>query len=114
MLLCGGRRSINPSEISSRILAADRVFESYPEIDSVHVSTPWDYEGAYLALEQALTDFTEPFDGVFGLSDTLALAAYDYGVTQGLLHDDSLIVGINGDPLAMTAVWNGVMTATVA
>ena len=114
VLLCGGRRSQNPKEVSSRIVAADVVFARFPEIECCHVSTPWDYEGAYLALEQDLIGLQAPFDGVFGLSDTLALAAYDYGVTQGLLHDESLIVGINGDPLAMTAVWNGVMTATVA
>jgi signal transduction histidine kinase/CheY-like chemotaxis protein len=52
-------------------------------------------------------------DAIFGLSDTIALAARDAGHALGLVDAHTRIVGINGDPLALAAIAKGSMTATV-
>lgn len=50
---------------------------------------------------------------IVGLSDSLALGARDACRALGRLAPNTLILGINGDPLALAAVTEGSMTATV-
>ena len=73
------------SKSSSRVLAALDLFDGTAGIRYRHVSTPWDYAGTMAALREALAGQDQPFDGVFGLSDTLALAAYEVCTEFGLL-----------------------------
>jgi signal transduction histidine kinase/AraC-like DNA-binding protein len=55
-----------------------------------------------------------PFRGIFGLSDTLALVGQEVCRQRHLLAQDAVVVGINGDPLAIAAIARGEMAATVA
>ncbi|MBK8050378.1 MAG: substrate-binding domain-containing protein [Anaerolineales bacterium] len=103
-----------PETRSSRVQAALDVFAHFPGIEFVHVSTPWNYGDAYAPLCSALEGVTQRFDGVFGLSDTLALLGQKVSVQHGLLRRYATVVGINGDPLAIAAIARGDMTATVA
>lgn len=52
-------------------------------------------------------------DAIFGLSDSLALTARDTAQAHGRIGPQTLILGINGDPLALAAIADGSMTATV-
>ena len=85
----------------------------YPAIDLTHIATPWTYAAACAALQEALPDVTQPFDGIFGISDSLALAGRDVAQAIGLIAGGTVVVGINGDPLAFAAIIEGTMTATV-
>ena len=53
-------------------------------------------------------------DAVLGLTDPLALAAREAARSVGIADQDLLVVGINGDPLALAAILKGAMSATVA
>ncbi|GIK75540.1 MAG: hypothetical protein BroJett021_45280 [Chloroflexota bacterium] len=116
VLVVGGRAM--REDRSSRLQAAYDVFARFPNIELVHMPTPWDRAGA---LDAAHAFLTQPgainsgaFRGVFGLSDTLALVGREVCQQHGLLAPDAVIVGINGDPLAIAAVARGEMAATVA
>lgn len=106
---------------ASRVRACLDVLSRYPDIAITHAPTPWLYSSAYEALERKLSGMTvpfksdqgRPFDGVFGISDPLALAGRDAAAAAGLLRPQARIVGINGDPLALAAILAGEMTATV-
>lgn len=116
VLVIGGRAT--PVGRSSRLQAACDVFARYPEIELVHLPAPWDYAGALEAAQNFLaenaTAKAAPFRGVFGLSDTLALVGREVAQRYRLLAPDAVVVGINGDPLAIAAVARGEMSATVA
>ena len=115
VLLLGGRMDrTNPEQSSSRLIYAQRVFQEFPEIQWEHIPAPWDYAGARAALEEALRDSSVLYDAVFGLSDTLALVAREVGDALSVLAPHVQIVGINGDPMAMAAIGQGSMAATVA
>ncbi len=114
VLIVGGTMGVLPDNWSSRVQAAAEVFAAYPAIRLVHVPAPWDYEGARDALLAVLEGTREPFDGLYGLSDTLALVGLDICRELGLLVPGAPVVGINGDPLAIAAIARGQMAATVA
>ncbi|HEX5690967.1 MAG TPA: sugar ABC transporter substrate-binding protein, partial [Roseiflexaceae bacterium] len=95
----------------------DGFFAALPKnahYDIHHVPSEWNPSllrrplAEYLALHPGLC-----FDAVFGLSDPLALAARDICQTLGCLNATTLVLGVNGDPLALAAIANGQMTATV-
>lgn len=79
-----------------------------------HVPSDWSYEAARPCVEAYLADHPElrP-DAIFGLSDSLALAARDVCRARGCIDRRTLILGINGDPLALAAIADGSMIATV-
>lgn len=116
VLVVGGRAM--QEDRSSRLQAACDVFARFPDIELVHMPTPWDRVGALDAAHAFLTkpDTTifSAFRGVFGLSDTLALVGREVCQQHNLLSPDAVVVGINGDPLAIAAVARGEMAATVA
>lgn len=114
VLIVGGTMGVLPDSWSSRVQAAAEVFAAHPGISLVHVPAPWDYEGAAETLRAVLEGTREPFDGLFGLSDTLALVGLDVCRDLGLLIPGAPVVGINGDPLAIAAIARGQMAATVA
>ena len=51
-------------------------------------------------------------DAIIGLSDLLALAAYDVGRSLGVVDERTLVAGFNGDMNAVAAVLAGSMVAT--
>lgn len=114
VLIVGGQQEYVRSAPSSRLQAALDLFALSPAIKWRRVPAPWDYAGAVSALQESLSEGESPFDAIFGLSDTLALAGRDVCTRLGILDDKSVIVGINGDPLAIAAIANGEMAATVA
>jgi ABC-type sugar transport system substrate-binding protein len=115
VLIVGGRLRVDaPALSSSRVRAALDVFARYPNLEWQHAYAPWDYAGARDELYGKGDAFARGFDGVFGLSDTMALVAHEVGTQAGWLAADATVVGINGDPLAIMAIADGSMTATVA
>jgi signal transduction histidine kinase/AraC-like DNA-binding protein len=97
----------------TRVEGALDVFRHYSDIEYLHIPTPWTYDDACDYLLDAMTPLSQPFDAVFGLSDTLAFAGRDVGCHLGLMNAETVIVGVNGDPLAIAAIVRGEMAATV-
>jgi signal transduction histidine kinase/ABC-type sugar transport system substrate-binding protein/AraC-like DNA-binding protein len=79
-----------------------------------HVPSDWLHEVArpqvvaYLGAHPDLH-----IDAIFGLSDSLAIVARDVCQALGRIDHSTLILGVNGDPLALAAIADGRMTATV-
>ena len=113
VLIIGGLMHRLGEDGASRIAGITDALRNEPGIDLRHVPSLWTYESAYREVRSAAWQPGEHFDAVFGLSDSLALAGRDAGRELGLLDSRSLIVGINGDPLALAAILDGSMTATV-
>ncbi len=97
----------------SRLQGYCDTMQAYPEITTYHIPTLWRYDQAYAGIQTPLAEFGAPVDAVFGMSDSLALAARDVGRQQGIINDRTVIVGLNGDPLALAAIAEGSMMATV-
>lgn len=97
----------------SRLRACWDVLRSTPQVQVTHIPTPWPYAPALEAVHRGLAEHSHPFDAVFGLSDSLALAGRDAAAGRGLMSPHTLVVGLNGDPLALAAILEGTMTATV-
>lgn len=97
----------------TRVEGAIDIFRNHPGLDYTHIPTPWTYDEACDHLLAAMTPLSQPFDAVFGLSDTLAFAGRDVGCHLGLMDAETVIVGVNGDPLAIAAIARGEMAATV-
>jgi signal transduction histidine kinase/ABC-type sugar transport system substrate-binding protein len=97
----------------SRVAGFRDTFQAYPQITWRHFPTHWPYEPAYRQIYDALQAHPERFDALVGLSDTLALAARDAARALGRLGPGTLIMGINGDPLALASIVEGSFTATV-
>jgi signal transduction histidine kinase/ABC-type sugar transport system substrate-binding protein/AraC-like DNA-binding protein len=97
----------------SRLDACRNVLQSYPGISLIHLPAPWTYALAYEAVRAGLREIAPPCDGIFGLSDSLALAGRDAARAAGVITDATVVVGINGDPLALAAIIEGTMAATV-
>lgn len=85
----------------------------YTDISTNHIGAFWRYDEAYPALLEVLERYPYPIDAIFGVSDTLILAARDAGRKLGVIHDDTVLVGLNGDPLALAAIAEGSLAATV-
>ncbi|HQY92882.1 substrate-binding domain-containing protein, partial [Caldilinea sp.] len=89
----------------------------YPGLRTLHVGDGWRYEMAYQQLLHEADRWTSQvggrIDAVFGLSDSLALAGRDACRKLGIIDDKTIIVGINGDPLAIAAIEAGTMDASV-
>ena len=97
----------------SRVAGFQDSLRDYPQIHLKHIPSLWSYEQAYAQVYAAMQQLDRPIDAILGLSDSLALAARDAGRSLDLVDQHTLIVGINGDPLALAAIADGSMTATV-
>ncbi len=79
-----------------------------------HVPSDWSYEAARPRVAAFLGEHPDlHINAIFGLSDSLAIAARDECQALGRIDRQMLILGINGDPLALAAIADGRMTATV-
>ncbi|HSN75068.1 MAG TPA: substrate-binding domain-containing protein [Anaerolineae bacterium] len=97
----------------SRLQGFHSVMDAYPQVEVEHIATSWIHETALDQVVEALSPLAGRFDAIFGLSDSTALAGL-YGARQvGLADGRTLVVGINGDPLALAAILDGSMAATV-
>ncbi len=98
----------------SRMEGYHAALRPYPRLKTLHCPAYWTYEQAYPVIEATLRQLERPPDAIFGLSDSLALAARDAVQMLGLFEPSwPLIVGVNGDPLALAAIFDGSMAATV-
>jgi DNA-binding LacI/PurR family transcriptional regulator len=84
----------------SRVAGFQNALALYPAIRFQHIPAQWSYDEAYAQVYAALSAINSIPDAIFGLSDTLALAACDAARTLSLIDSHTLIVGVNGDPLA--------------
>lgn len=85
----------------------------YPEISTGQIQAYWSYAQSYPAVLKALKNYPRRIDAIFGVSDTLILAAMDAGRDLGVLSAETILVGLNGDPPALAAIVDGELTATV-
>ena len=86
---------------------------AFPEVKIDHIPTYWEYNRAYSELLVIFENYSCPIDAIFGVSDAIILAARDAGCCLGLITDKTILVGLNGDPLALASVAEGTLTATV-
>lgn len=113
ILVIGGLWEKDGERGVSRINAIHNVVKDDPGLRLQHIPAPWTFEHAYPVIENALRTDPGPIDAIIGISDALALVARNAGNVLGLNLSKTIIVGINGDPLALAAVAEGSMTATI-
>ena len=87
--------------------------QAFPKIQVDHIPAYWSYSLAYPALLTALAKVPHRIDAIFGVSDTLILSARDAGRKLGIIDDRTVLVGLNGDPMALAAISEGELSATV-
>lgn len=113
-ILCvGGLLDLGEDKGVSRISGFCDQMRKFPEISVLHCPTHWRYDQAYPLVYSALHELGAPIDAVYGISDSLALAARDAGRAVGAVTDQTIIVGVNGDPLALAAIMEGTYSATI-
>jgi len=97
----------------SRINGFKNALNGYPAIEIQWIPTFWDYESALEQVKAGLVGIDWPIHAIFGLSDSLIIAARDALITAGRLDSQAVLVGINGDPQTLTAILEGHLTATI-
>ncbi len=117
ILMVGGRT--DPALTATlRIEGFLGVIRAYPGLRCCHVGDGWRYDETLDQLLEEAEVWTpgleRPIRAIFGLSDSLALAGRDACRKLALLDTRTVIVGINGDPLALAAIQAGTMDATIA
>ncbi|MBI5563468.1 MAG: helix-turn-helix domain-containing protein [Chloroflexi bacterium] len=113
VLAVGGQLHHPGEDGKSRLMGITDALHAYPDMHLRHLPSLWTYEHACQQIRDTAWPPGEHFDAVFGLSDSIALAASDVGRELGLIDDRTIVVGINGDPLALAAIVTGTLTATV-
>jgi signal transduction histidine kinase/AraC-like DNA-binding protein len=114
ILMVGGPTTSRRAENGqSRINGFLDALKETPQISIQRVSTPWMYQDGYAATRQYLEQHPGVFNAIYGLSDTLTIAARDAARDLGCLKPETFIVGINGDPFALAAIASGKMSASV-
>jgi signal transduction histidine kinase/AraC-like DNA-binding protein len=101
-----------------RVQGLYSVLAPYPQMRCTRAGMGWSYEETFASLLEDSNVWTKEFangriDAIVGISDSVALASRDAAQTLGLVDKDTLVVGINGDPLALAAIQKGTMHATV-
>lgn len=98
----------------SRLAGLMDSLEAFPQLQLDHIPTgTWHYDSALPTIRAKMRTLQRRPAAIFGLTDPLALAARDVAYELGLLDHDPVIIGINGDPEARSAIFAGEMTATI-
>jgi signal transduction histidine kinase/AraC-like DNA-binding protein/ABC-type sugar transport system substrate-binding protein/DNA-binding response OmpR family regulator len=113
LILGGMMQLVSAEDGRTRIAGFEDALCDYPEIRLRHIRSLWEYEEGYARFVEAPWRPGEHLDAIFGLSDSMALAGRDAGRALGLVDDHTLVVGVNGDPLALAAIVEGSMAATI-
>lgn len=113
VLVIGGGVHHLGDDGKTRLAGISDALRNFPNIQIQYLPSLWKYNDVCQQIRSAPWIKGESFDALFGLSDTIALAASEVGRELGLISEHAIIVGINGDPLALAAILNGKMTATV-
>ncbi|MBE0696910.1 MAG: helix-turn-helix domain-containing protein [Anaerolineaceae bacterium] len=85
----------------------------FTQISVEHIPVYWSYPQAHSALLDFFANYTKHIDAIFGVSDTIILAARDAARECGRIDKSTVLVGLNGDPMALSAVAEGELDATV-
>ncbi len=102
-----------PDDGRTRVVGIQEAFRDYPRLRLTHIPTKWDHDTAYPQIVAGLLQAERPIDAVYGLSDSLALLGREIALQLGCCRADVPLVGINGEPLALAAIIQGNMIATV-
>lgn len=113
VLVIGGGVHHLGEDGKSRIAGFNDALRDFPKISHQYLPSLWTNKEASEQIRRVVWPEDEHFDALFGFSDSIALAAAEIGHGMGWLNSDAIIVGINGDPLALASILNGKMTATV-
>lgn len=117
ILMVGGRD--DPAMTATlRIRGFLDIVSRHRGLRCLHLGSGWRYDTTYAELLEGdawwLADWNvSRIDAIYGLSDSLALAARDACRKLGVIDKETVIVGINGDPLAIAAIEAGAMAATI-
>jgi signal transduction histidine kinase/AraC-like DNA-binding protein/ABC-type sugar transport system substrate-binding protein len=117
-VLCfGGLLDLGGDRGISRINGFYDALSAYPNMIVKHAPSYWKYEDAYTVIESHLRQMMGAGgmklpDVIFSLSDSLALAARDAQRALGI-EKRIEIIGVNGDPLALVAIAEGSISATI-
>lgn len=113
-ILCvyAGQEAI-PIKGVSRLEGFQEGLRKYSDVEVEPIAAFWTYQQTYSVLLEKFSHTHQRFDAIFGVSDALILAARDAGRKTGVIDDRTLLVGLNGDPLALSGVAEGSLTATV-
>lgn len=98
----------------SRILGFYDLFEQHPDIQLKHIPTQWNIERDLDAIRSMLQSWHGRIDALVGISDPIILTGRKIFRSMGLIDAHTIITGINGDPLALSEIIAGRMSATVA
>ena len=109
----GGRLEPNADDGRTRLAGFYNALSQYPDISCDHIPTAWNYSAAKEQIARAIPAIEAPIHAIFGLSDTIALAARDVTDKEGFCNHPIYVAGINGDPLALAAIAEGKMALTV-
>lgn len=113
-ILCvGGMMEPDGDDGSSRWAGFRDSLQHYPDITTHHLPSAWSYYAAKEQIIAALEELTQPIDAIFGLSDTVAMAARSAAEELGRLRPHTCVAGINGDPMALAAIAEEQMMLTV-
>lgn len=117
-ILIAGAQGDTAQTARVRVKGFYAVFAAYPQVHARHFATSWNYDEAAAELREGADEWLPDFpdghiDAIIGLSDPLALAARDAGRELGVVDHRTLVIGINGDPLAIAAIEAKTMHATV-
>jgi ABC-type sugar transport system substrate-binding protein len=96
-----------------RLSGFQDALKAYPQISVQDIPAYWSYAKAYPELKKALEHYPRMIDALFGVSDTIMLAARDVGLELGVVNKHTLLVGLNGDAEVLAGVADGSIAATV-
>lgn len=113
-ILCvGGLVEPDADDGSSRLAGFCDSLKPYPHLLYQHIPSAWNYYKAKEQIGAVMRSVSQPINAIFGLSDTVAMAARGVAENLGLLLPKTYVAGINGDPLALAAIAEKQMTLTV-
>ena len=115
LVLDSPRRLSRQSDGGDQIASIRDALCDYPELVLRYASCSQlgSYPQTCPQVHEVIQQINDPLDAIFGLSDDLALAGRDAGCALNLIGKRTPVVGIGGDPLALAAITEGSMTATV-
>lgn len=97
----------------ARLAGFEDGLKAFPDVSTDHLPAYWSYARAYPALLETFKTYPRQIDAIFGVSDTVILAARDAALKLGVIDESAVLVGINGDPIALAAIEEGTLDATI-
>ncbi len=116
VIVGGEQRTL--ATVQRRVDGFQQPLARHPQVRCVQIPALWRHDEAYDQIMEEADRWRQalgpaPLAAIYGLSDSLALGGRDALRRLGLVDACTQIVGINGDPLAVAAIIEGSMHATV-